>query len=235
MLWVFVVWPVYLTKEASTRRGGTKVLRECWTAVLSSRRTSPWRHGMAAFSWWSIWRQARTAFLGSGVPSPKEHAFSGSLRESFHAVEAETMLLNQTGRCRSSSSLTAGMGPVIIFTPPSANHSNCAPSFAALKQTTRSSSGYRRKKTKKTHTSPTNPKGFFPLGWCDHSYTCMLMESHWHRTLFLAAGLQQLHGAINKCVRNSKNTCSHKEKDKWHCMVSHSLAQRSCKLSMLEG
>jgi hypothetical protein len=63
----------------------------------------------------------------------------------------------------------------------------------------------------------------------------MLMESHWHRTLFLAAGLQQLHGAINKCVRNSKNTCSHKEKDKWHCMVSHSLAQRSCKLSMLEG
>jgi hypothetical protein len=86
MLWVFVVWPVYLTNEASTRRGGTKVLRECWTAVLSSRRTSPWRHGIAAFSWWSIWRQARTAFLGSGVPSPKEHAFSGSLRESFHAV-----------------------------------------------------------------------------------------------------------------------------------------------------
>lgn len=82
----FVVWPVYLTKEASTRRGGTKVLRECWTAVLSTRRISPWRHGMAAFSWWSIWRQARTAFLGSGVPSPNEHAFSGSLRESFHAV-----------------------------------------------------------------------------------------------------------------------------------------------------
>jgi hypothetical protein len=61
-------------------------------------------------------------------------------------------------------------------------------------------------------------KGLFPLGCCDHS---SLMESHWHRGLFLVAGSVQLsirglqlwQKYVINHIRNSGNTFSQKKTD----------------------
>jgi hypothetical protein len=71
-----------------------------------------------------------------------------------------------------------------------------------------------------------------------------IMESHWHRALFLAAGTVAIHwrarsglNVINY-VRNFRHTCSHeKKRDRCHCLMNQTLTHSSpssCNCSMVE-